>query len=267
MWWRNTLAVVLALAFVAGPAHGNVLVHPLPELTNGSLTIDDNPPTIVPVSLGAAFSHIDSITLSIAGDFSTHSWLSCDVNFGCGSTVYTFDDWGVNLYKPGFAGSAVGYFHASSHTSRTIALDDLGGSNPWQNLQSGELQFVLYPLAEGIFVGTHYWSLISSPVVNLNTAMLTFVGDYTALPMPDYNHNGVVDTADYTVWRDGLGSTYSVADYGRWKANFGQNASGAGSMGVGSAQSAAPEPTAWLLAVGTLLGGVHCNARWPRHSQ
>ena len=38
----------------------------------------------------------------------------------------------------------------------------------------------------------------------------------------DYNLNGAVDAADYTVWRDGLGTTYTQADYDVWRANFGQ---------------------------------------------
>ena len=55
----------------------------------------------------------------------------------------------------------------------------------------------------------------------------------------DFNHDNVVNGADYVVWRDGLGSTYSPADYDLWRAHFGQTA-GSGS-GVGAA---VPEPTA-----------------------
>lgn len=53
----------------------------------------------------------------------------------------------------------------------------------------------------------------------------------------DYNGNGVVDAADYTVWRDNLGAdagtlpndpneglTIGVEQYETWKANFGQQA-------------------------------------------
>jgi hypothetical protein len=57
-----------------------------------------------------------------------------------------------------------------------------------------------------------------------------------ALP-GDYNHDGRVDSADYTVWRDTKGSTTDLradgnadgvvdeADYDLWKANFGASAS------------------------------------------
>ncbi|CAN0351322.1 unnamed protein product, partial [Ectocarpus sp. 4 AP-2014] len=43
-----------------------------------------------------------------------------------------------------------------------------------------------------------------------------------AEPLPgDFNLDGVVDAADYTVWRDGLGATYEPADYDIWSDNYG----------------------------------------------
>jgi Beta-propeller repeat len=82
-----------------------------------------------------------------------------------------------------------------------------------------------------------------------------------ALP-GDYNHNGIVDAADYTVWRDSLGRTGTLlaadgngngridaGDYETWKSNFG-NHSGSGA----DAKIAVPEPGALLmLAVGILV--------------
>lgn len=78
----------------------------------------------------------------------------------------------------------------------------------------------------------------------------------------DYNQNGAVDAADYTVWRDNLGSATSLPndntpgvgsdDYTRWKQNFGQTLSGASSVAT---QAAVPEPTTLtLLGVGASLG-------------
>jgi hypothetical protein len=75
----------------------------------------------------------------------------------------------------------------------------------------------------------------------------------------DYNGNGIVDAADYTVWRDHLGQSVTLpndttpgsviqADYDVWKANFG-NHSGSGS----GASAAVPEPaTRWMFLVGIL---------------
>jgi len=85
----------------------------------------------------------------------------------------------------------------------------------------------------------------------------------------DYNQNGVVDAADYTVWRNHLGATFQLqneggitpgvvdaADYNFWKSRFGMT-SGAGSIQSG----AVPEPAAWLLAAiaGTVVGARRRN--------
>ena len=70
----------------------------------------------------------------------------------------------------------------------------------------------------------------------------------------DYNGDGAVDAADYTVWRDGLGTTFTEADYDVWVANFGA---------TGPASSAAvPEPTASLLyLVAVATAGSSLRAR------
>ena len=65
----------------------------------------------------------------------------------------------------------------------------------------------------------------------------TFTLQLVVTPPGDYNHNGVVDAADYTIWRDTLGSTTDLrangvnigvsagkidqADYAFWKSHFG----------------------------------------------
>lgn len=40
----------------------------------------------------------------------------------------------------------------------------------------------------------------------------------------DFNSDGLVDAADYTVWRDGLRTVYQPSDYDTWVANFGATA-------------------------------------------
>ncbi|TWT78349.1 hypothetical protein Pla123a_11400 [Posidoniimonas polymericola] len=79
----------------------------------------------------------------------------------------------------------------------------------------------------------------------------------------DYNGNGVVDAADYTIWRDNEGLTGVVpgtqgdgnrdgkvagVDYNIWASNFGN------AIAL-SAPTPAPEPTAGALVALTLLGG------------
>lgn len=81
----------------------------------------------------------------------------------------------------------------------------------------------------------------------------------------DYNGNGVVDAADYTLWRDNLGTnnplqnddiggTIGQAHYAQWKSNFGATGGG-GSL---AAQSAVPEPTTLVFA--GLVAFVGCGA-------
>ncbi len=77
----------------------------------------------------------------------------------------------------------------------------------------------------------------------------------------DYNADGVVDAADYTLWRDTLGSTEDLradgngdksidaADYAIWKSNYGTMYSSGG-----GALSTVPEPTSMvLLAIGVFV--------------
>jgi hypothetical protein len=62
-----------------------------------------------------------------------------------------------------------------------------------------------------------------------------------------------------SVWRRGLGTTYTESDYVVWKLQFGQTVPGAGSgadeqANVNSSRSGAvPEPAALVLA---LVGGI-----------
>ncbi len=100
-----------------------------------------------------------------------------------------------------------------------------------------------------------------------------FSYDRAAAPPPptptgDYNHNGVVDAADYVAWRDTLTQTVSPAgsgadgdgsgtidagDYSFWRARFGDVVAGAG-----AGQLAVPEPS----SVGLLASGLIAVALW-----
>jgi ASPIC and UnbV/FG-GAP-like repeat len=89
------------------------------------------------------------------------------------------------------------------------------------------------------------------------------VDQYLTIDFPtplagDYNTDGIVDAADYTVWRNHLGSGVSLPndttpgvgqdDYTRWKINFG--ATTAGSAAVSAGDATIPEPSvATLLAI------------------
>jgi hypothetical protein len=78
----------------------------------------------------------------------------------------------------------------------------------------------------------------------------------------DFNHNGIVDAADYTIWRDSFGQTgvnlaadadnsgtVDANDYSLWQQNFGRS-----DLGGSGNQTAVPEPSCGvLLCVGAVI--------------
>lgn len=86
----------------------------------------------------------------------------------------------------------------------------------------------------------------------------------------DYNNNGIVDAADYVLWRknsntnatlpnDPLGGTIGGAQYTQWRTNFGKSLSGSGS-GLSSGAGNVPEPSAIGLLLITMTGfGLVCS--------
>ncbi len=84
----------------------------------------------------------------------------------------------------------------------------------------------------------------------------------------DFNNNGVVDAADYTIWRDKLGTSFQLqneggitpgtvdaADFAFWKSRFGATSvAGAGSL------ASVPEPGALVLIVA--IGLLIVPGRW-----
>ncbi len=93
----------------------------------------------------------------------------------------------------------------------------------------------------------------------------------------DYNNNGVVDAADYVVWRKTLGNsitpfggadgdgdgTVNAGDYSEWRENLGEVA------GSGSAPSAVPETsTMFLFAAGAAaVLASRCRHAWRVHAR
>jgi hypothetical protein len=77
----------------------------------------------------------------------------------------------------------------------------------------------------------------------------------------DYNNNGVVDAADYVLWRKNpAGNGGAPAGYNTWRQNFGGALGSGGNLATG----AVPEPTAMLLltiAAALRLGEVRTGRR------
>lgn len=105
-----------------------------------------------------------------------------------------------------------------------------------------------------------------------NVGRVLFVDGLSESLQGDFNNDGNVSAADYTVWRDNLGATegnllngngnggvIDSTDYALWKQHFGES----GGSG-GAAASAVPEPGAgWLLVVGlSAVFMVRGNRKW-----
>jgi hypothetical protein len=69
----------------------------------------------------------------------------------------------------------------------------------------------------------------------------------------DYNNDGLVNAADYTVWRNGLGTNYSPADYLVWKEHYGNEIGGLGSNFDSQFPAEVPQPSVAMLLVTSLL--------------
>ena len=92
----------------------------------------------------------------------------------------------------------------------------------------------------------------------------------------DYSDNGIVDAADYTLWRNSLGQSVPIGsdadgnhsgtidqgDYNVWKGNFGMTV---GSGGGAGPASAVPEPNAMLITC-LAVGCCALVRRPPQHS-
>jgi hypothetical protein len=116
------------------------------------------------------------------------------------------------------------------------------------------------------YTGTITWNDVNNSVLNTVTGTggqdVVLIGLSTETisvgVQGDYNGNGVVDAADYVLWRNGgplqnevdAPGTVNANDYTEWKARFGKS-SGAGSSLSGGA---VPEPQTLIL----VLCGLSC---------
>jgi autotransporter-associated beta strand protein len=99
--------------------------------------------------------------------------------------------------------------------------------------------------------------------VDFGGLLITGSGTLTVSALPpglagDYNEDGVVDAADYVVWRknvgaptlpnrgDGVSGDVGEADYDVWRARFGDSL--ANGAGRGASSAAVPEPNGAVLA-------------------
>ena len=119
-----------------------------------------------------------------------------------------------------------------------------------------------------------YWYLMVARAIN-NNGLITGTGIYNDGPgglsdgsrafvldasslmsvIPgDFNGNGVVDAADYVVWRKGTSIAPTQENYNIWRSHFGQTAPNNGSGASSSGNSSVPEPATCALLMFAVIG-------------
>jgi hypothetical protein len=181
--------------------------------------------------------------LRIDGDFSNQAGGTLAIDLGGTTAVTQYDQLAV-------------YHYAFLAGTLEVSLADLGGGLFAPSVGN---TFTILTAAEGI-VGTfdqrvlptgYQWDV----TYGMNSVVLEVIGLGLA---GDFNGDGTVDAADYTVWRDHLGdpdesalngngdglSGVDPGDYVLWKSNFGTTSgSGAGTP------AAVPEPASCALLI------------------
>jgi hypothetical protein len=80
----------------------------------------------------------------------------------------------------------------------------------------------------------------------------------------DLNQNGIVDAADYVIWRKGLNTLYTQQHYEIWRARFGQTAAQGAAIPDLSGVTL-PEPTSPISLLIAMLALIFANGRLARN--
>jgi hypothetical protein len=151
------------------------------------------------------------------------------------------------------------YFQNNNYADYQVA----GTQNLPTDGQYHDLTFVLTGLhamqsidAFGINLGAHTTNLL----MDVDNVQFTTVNGVPG----DYNGNGVVDMADYVLWRNGgplqnevnSVGTVDASDYDAWRARFG-NTSGSGSL----SGAAVPEPTGVVTMFVAVVAALSASGR------
>jgi hypothetical protein len=200
----------------------------------------------------------------------------------------------TGTYSPGFSPASVSAGSLTFGSTSTLVMELGGtaaGSQYDQILASGAIAFGgtlqvslingFTPTAGQSFnlfdwaSETATFSSLSLPSLGAslawNTSQLYTAGVLSVVSAGtpgDYDNNGVVDAADYVVWRKYQGTTHALPNdptggiigttqYSTWRSNFGKPP-GSGSGTPNYASTAVPEPATLVL---TILAAASCSPR------
>ena len=179
--------------------------------------------------------------------------------FSPGNGAATVDFGGKMTLADGFAQLSTRRHRAAQRSTRftwlAISLRRTSASNALRPSPAHAFDILDW----GSLSGTFSSLILPGGGLTWDTSQLYTTGVLTVGGLlGDYNHNGIVDSADYTVWRDSLGQTgtalaadgndngmIDAGDFAVWTTNFGHTLGGGGGSGAG-ANAAVPEPATLL---------------------
>lgn len=231
-------------------AFGNNNTHAL----NGHINTGTGASPTVLNALGAASDH-----LPVVADYQLPAVLSA-VASAVPATLNIGEVFSLNLIVQNAANVLAAFAADELDYSVTTAGSVLGSFLNQVDAALGvgnTHQLTLDTSTLGIKNGTIFVHSDSQGAANAQIQIPISYEVLAALLAGDFNSDGTVDAADYTVWRDGLGNEYTQDDYDDWKANFGQTIE----AGNGSITAIVPESS--TLALFTI--GCATIGRWRRH--
>ena len=243
------------LSYITGSYHslGNNGTHTLngaittgtggsAALLNALATVSDHLPVVADYQVPAV---LDVMTASIPATLDVGEAFQLDVTVSNAADVLA----AIGADELDYTLSATGSLSGSaSGTDAALAGGDV-------------LQVLFDTSSPGLKTGSIVVSSGSQGVANGYVEIDVSYEVLAAGLLGDYNEDGIVDAADYSVWRDQLGSPTALPndnspgvgedDYARWKAHFGEMAGD----GILASVGAVPEPaTVWGLLIGGLAG-------------
>jgi hypothetical protein len=225
---------------------------------------------------GGADGYIDNVDVRLVP--AAEELLFLEVNTGTGQVAIknqTGDPVNIDYYEIESAASALNPTAWNSLQDQNLPGFPAGNGsgNGWEQFGGASASVLGESTLSGASRVSNNATVSLGPAYNAGGARdLVFrygaVAGASAALSGDYNENGVVDAADYVVWRNNLNQpvtlpndttpgTVSPEDYNVWRANFGLSGGGAAGPStlmqgfvryIGPAASAVPEPSCILLA-------------------
>ncbi|MEX2091296.1 MAG: matrixin family metalloprotease [Pirellulales bacterium] len=175
------------------------------------------------------------------------------------------------VFNQGVEGGVQSSFNANARNDLTLSVFATNGTTLLGTANLGGAGGVESLTDLSLATAGKYFARISGAADNVQLYQLQLAATALATILAgDYNLDGAVDAADYSVWRNSLGQvgsnlpadgsgdgTVNVADYSVWKTNFGMtsgSASGGGIAGV-------PEPAGVVLLFFAAIARLLLSAR------